>query len=417
MISRIRQELASFGAAEKCFIFFAMLTGFCIAAEYGITRPASNSLFLSCFTAQLLPHVWLATVPLNLLIVTLYNRYLPQIGPWKMLCAVSSAAIGINLATGLFVQSFPWIIFFQAAWKDIYILLMFKQLWSMIHNTIPSSRAKYLYGIIFGMGTIGTILGNLVPGFLAVWAGSKSLFFATLPLYLLLLYSYRKAHLSSPVSTQVFSDLPSNQTREGFSLIFRSRYLVAVLLIVVLMQISAGLIEFRFNSYLEQYIVDQDLRTEYMGRLSSIMNLLSGALQIVGSFLMVHTLGVRNSHLSIPIVLLLSALGSIIYPSFAVLTFTFVLLKGIDYSLFSVIREMLYIPMQLDEKYRAKAIIDVFAYRSSKALVSIAIIGLQFFSNTAILSYVSSASVAVFVLWIAVVWFLLRKHYPRPVTV
>jgi ATP/ADP translocase len=42
--------------------------------------------------------------------------------------------------------------------------------------------------------------------------------------------------------------------------------------------------------------------------------------------------------------------------------------RSIFLSLFGVIREMLYVPLQLDEKFRAKAIIDVFAYRTSKAL-------------------------------------------------
>lgn len=416
MFSRIRSELATFAPSERLFIFFSMIVGFCVACEYGVTRPASTSLFLAYYSAKWFPYVWLATVPLNLLAITLYNRFLPRLGPWKTICCMAIFVISVNLTTGSLIGSFPFLIFFQFAWKDIYILFMFKQLWSMIHSTISAERAKYLYGIIFCMGTLGSVCGSLIPGFFAVAMGSERLFYLTAPIYTCLLLAYRQAYLRSALADKSFHSLShDHRPREGFALVFRSRYLIAVLLVVVFMQISAGLMEYRFSVGLEEYISAKDLRTEYMGRLSSVMNILSGTLQLVGSFLFVQIFGVRNSHLVVPAVLLLNGLMSIVFPSFAALTVAFVVLKGIDYSLFGVIREMLYIPMRLDEKFRAKAVIDVFAYRSSKALVSLCIIALQMFAGTQLLGLVSNISIAVFVLWISTVWFLLRKHYPQTV--
>lgn len=390
-----------------------MISVFLIGGEYGITRPASNSLFLTLFSFKAFPWVWLATVPLNLLVVTLYNRFLPRIGPLKMFFAIGISVICTNTITGSLLAHFPALIFFQFSWKDIYVLLMFKQLWSLIHSTIASSRAKYLYGVIFGMGTIGSILGGLIPGFFAAFLGSERLFFFTAPLYLTLLFAYRKAYHHSAINSPSFSQDLSADPREGFSLIFRSPFLLSVLFLVVLMQVSVGLMEFQFNAYLEQFVSGKDLRTEYMGRMISAMNLLSSLFQWVGSFLMIHTLGVRRSHFVIPLLLLVNALGMTAFPSFGAISFAYVFIKAVDFSLFGVIREMLYIPMQLDEKFRAKAVIDVFAYRTSKALVSLSILGLQFFAGTHLLTWISSASIAVLVLWLAVVWFLLRKHYPK----
>ncbi len=95
------------------------------------------------------------------------------------------------------------------------------------------------------------------------------------------------------------------------------------------------------------------------------------------------------------------------------ISFSYIFIKSVDFSLFGVIREMLYIPMKMDEKFRAKAIIDVFAYRSSKALVSVCILGLQLFLGFEILSITSAVSTAVFLGWIAVVVFMLRKVAPE----
>jgi len=234
------------------------------------------------------------------------------------------------------------------------------------------------------------------------------LFFLTLPLYAVAFVFYRKAFQHSTVSEQPFS-----VSKEPISTLFKSPFLVSVLLLVVFMQVSVGLMEFQFNSTLEHQITNPDLRTEYMGRLLSIMNVLSGVFQLIGSFLLVHTLGVRGSHLVVPLLLLTNVAGMIVFPSFAVLTAGFVFLKAVDFSLFGVIREMLYIPMQLDERFRAKAVIDVFAYRTAKALVALSILGLQLLVGTHLQAWVSGAMVAVLVFWLAVVWFLLRKHYPR----
>jgi len=153
---------------EKFFIFFAMCSAALICGEYAISRPTSNALFLTVFSAKAYPWVWLATVPLNLCVLTLYNRFLVKMGPLKTLCTFALVTVAINLLSGLLYHQCPKFIFFQYMWKDIYVLLMLKQLWSMIHSTIPAERAKYLYGAIYGMGTIGAVSGSLVPSLFAV---------------------------------------------------------------------------------------------------------------------------------------------------------------------------------------------------------------------------------------------------------
>lgn len=403
--------LKGLDARERWFVFFSMLTGFFIAAEYAITRPASHALFVTVFSSKLIPWLWMATVPVNLGAVYLYNRLLPKIGPLKMWGFVCASVMLVNTGAAFLCPIFPEYIFVQCLWKDIYILLMFKQLWSMIHTTIAASRSKYLYGMIFAMGTLGSCFGSMIPGFGAVSIGSEQLFLLTIPMYLALLYVYRKAFSRSLVTENSFTrDLNVNpKASEGFALIARNRYLAAILFLVIAMQVSAGFMEFRFNMHLETSILDKDLRTSYCGWLFGIMNVLSMGLQAVGSFLVLHFFGLRNTHFMIPMMLLGSLVCSLAIPSFALISLSYIFLKAIDFSLFSIGREMLYIPFGLDEKYRAKAVIDVFAYRSSKALVSVSILALQALAGAYILEIASYVSIAIFVVWIVVVFFMVRS--------
>jgi ATP/ADP translocase len=200
--------------------------------------------------------------------------------------------------------------------------------------------------------------------------------------------------------------------REGFALIRRSPFLTAVLLLVIFMQVSVGLMDYQFNAHLEMNIFEKDLRTEYVGRMVGLTNALSLGLQFLGGFLMVHIFGVRGSHLFLPLMLLGNAIMAFMMPSFLIISFAYIFIKSIDFSLFGVVREMLYIPLKMDEKFRAKAIIDVFAYRSSKALVSVCILALQFFLGTEILGMTSAVSVAICLGWIGVVVFLFQRVAP-----
>lgn len=413
LIQSIRQEISGMLRAEKLFIFFVMLVGFCIAGEYAITRPASTSIFLSVYSTKHLPLVWLVTVPLNFLVVYLYNRFLPRIGPVQMLGVLVAIVVGIHVSCALWLKTFPALIFFQFVWKDIYILLMFKQLWSLIHTTIKKERAKYLYGLIYGMGTVGSVVCSLIPSFLAVDFGSYRLFLSTLPLYAVLFWAYTNAFAKSTLAAKSFKDKLEEQNPkplESLSMIRRNPFLVALLLLVVFMQVSVGLMEYQFNSYLELNIVDQDARTAYCGRITAIVNLLSGLFQCVGSFFLVHTLGLRGSHLFIPCVLFSNLLLFIWFPSFAMISLAFVFLKAVDFSLFGVIREMLYIPLKMDEKFRAKAIIDVFAYRTSKALASCFILVLQIVASAYLLPVISYVSLGIFVGWFILVTKLFKKY-------
>lgn len=404
----------TFTRSEKLFIFFAMLSILAVGGEYAITRPASNALFLTIFSTKGYPWVWLVTVPLNFLTIYLYNRFLPKIGPLRILSIVALSTIAINALAGLFYPYFPELIFLQYAWKDIYILLMFKQLWSMIHCTIPAARAKYLYGCMYGMGAVGALLGSLIPGFLASFFGSEKILFFTLPLYLFLIFSYRMAFKRSGVKEASFEqDLtPNPRPREAFSLIRRSSVLIAALLLVIFMQVSTGLMEYRFNAHLELNILEKDLRTAYCGQLAGIGNILNLVFQFIGGFLMIRMLGLRGSHFLIPILLCGSALFSMAFPSFAVISCSYVFLKAIDFSIFGVIREMLYVPLQLDAKFRAKAIIDVFAYRTSKAFVSLGLLLLQVVVGSYLLPLTSYLSIAVFIAWLATVAILFRTREP-----
>lgn len=400
MFRAIKEEILRFTAKERIFILCAMLCGFCISAEYAIVRPVSNAVFITSYTSEAFPWAWLAVVPLNFLVVALYNRFLPRVGCLKMFLISTSVTIGGNIFCAIFMKQFSALPFIFYIWKEIYVLLMFQQLWSVIHSTIKLDKAKYLYGLLFAVGGLGGALGSILPGFFAVKMGSENLLYTTLPIYLALIVAYfwMLKHTDT---------LPKNKWeeqsswQEGFQLIKSSKYLTFILLIVLFMQISSTIIYYQFNTILETTIGDKDMRTEYCGRVLGIVNSLTIGLQLFGSFLLVHFLGLRTSHILIPCLLSVNALGCFLLPTFPMISYAYITIKACDFSIFGIIKEMLYIPLKINEKFHAKAIIDVFAYRTAKALASFLILFFQFVH--APFSFLSLGSIFLFVVWSLIV--------------
>jgi AAA family ATP:ADP antiporter len=410
----MKQEIDSFSKKERWFILVAMLCGFFISADYSIIRPVSNAVFISAYGSKAFPYAWLAVLPLTFLCVALYNKYLPRLGCFKMFAVLVILVTASNLASAVFLNKSSWLPFAFYVWKEVYIMLMFQQLWSVIHSVISFGKAKYLYGLFFGMGAFGSALGSILPGFFAVKMGSESLLVATLPIYLLLSCCYYLALKQTPQGVQMKIDDEKQRTSlnafgHGLKMIRSSHYLTFILLIVVLMQLSSTLIEFQFNSLLEKTILLKDLRTEYTAKLFGIVHIATISLQLFGSFFLLHYLGVKRSHILLPLLLCLNGIAFQVFPLFGVISMAYISIKSCDFSLFGVIKEMLYIPLKPDEKFRAKAIIDVFAYRAAKAVGSFLILGLQWFLGSSSLPFLSGVSIALFGLWVLLVVRLFKE--------
>ena len=100
---------------------------------------------------------------------------------------------------------------------------------------------------------------------------------------------------------------------------------------------------------------------------------------------------------------------AVIQTTFAFITYGFSVIKTFDYSIFNIIKEMLYVPLKTDEKFKAKAIIDVFAYRSAKALASVFVIGMQVLSPAKLPFAYSWGPLTLFLVWIFAVFMFLKK--------
>ncbi len=342
--------------------------------------------------------MWLITLPLNFLLVSWFNRFLDVIGPLRMFLITTAITLFLHALLAFFVNDFPVLCWVHNIWKDLYILLMLQQLWSLIHLQARLKEAKYLYSILFGMGGIGSIFGSLIPSFFATSVGSERLLLVPIVIFTLLSFLYSKVAHYGKVKGAVETK-PNKVSKNSLKESFKSPALRYIVTIVILMQVSATILDFSFNTKMAQAFPLQDIRSGQMGKVWSVIGILNLSVQFIGSLFLVHRFGLKKCHLFLPLLLLSSSASIVLLPSVASLIIGFSSIKVIDYSLFNLFKEMLYVPLSDFEKKNAKAVVDVFAYRSSKGIASLLVIGLQSFFASSLLLVCCWSVVGIFALW------------------
>ncbi|MEC8306286.1 MAG: Npt1/Npt2 family nucleotide transporter [Chlamydiota bacterium] len=396
------------------FVLLAMLCSFCITFEHAVSKSSINSLFISHYGAKNFPLAWIVSLPINLFVVASYNRFINTLGAFRFLLGIMAATMGVNALLAYGGATYAPLAFLMGVWKDIYVLLLFQQLWSIIHSSSNQKESHSLYGVLFGVGGVGSVVGSLIPGFFAVSLGSSHLLFFCLPIGALLATAYLFLLRQSGVREDISPRGQWADAWEGFALIRSSPTLRYILMIVLFMQVSATLMDLKYNAYLGVEFPNQDLRTQFSGRLWSCVNGCNFLLQFFAAFALVRWVGERRTHLALPIILLGLVVQSACMSSFFVTACCFAALKVFDYSIFNIMKEWLYVPMRQEEKFKAKAVIDVFIYRAAKGIAAIGWFCTQglarWIGAIDAMSVVSWLIVAMHIGWLGGVLLFLRKR-------
>ena len=169
------------------------------------------------------------------------------------------------------------------------------------------------------------------------------------------------------------------------------------------------MLDYKFQGLLSvQFAGDPNAETAFQGWFFGTLNTSVLALQFIITPLALSFIGLRWIHILLPLVHLVAISMALIEPSVWSVGLAFFLFKAFDYSIFRAAKEVLYVPLSFDERYRAKEIIDVFGYRTGKGASSVVIVGLQ---NAGVLmsNYYLALAFAGTALWLALIFPLTQR--------
>ena len=299
---------------------------------------------------------------------------------------------------------------------DLYSTLMVSTFFAFLNDSVAPEKAKRLYGLIglggvsggaFGATLLAARIKQLsitawlsiclgVAGGICVVAGAAGRLFARLPM--------PKAEQAAAVT--------ENPATAGARLVFRSRYLLAILAIVGLYEMVSTTMDFQFKSAVAHYLDGEAIGVR-IANMYAISNVLSFVVQLFFTSFVMKRFGVGMALLVLPGTALIGSVGFLLTPVLLAGSALYVSDNGFNNSINQSAREVLYTPTTRREKYQAKAFIDMFLQRFAKALAVGLSLGITtFFAGFESVRWLSLITATILVVWIRIVRFA-GKEFER----
>ncbi len=366
------------GEMRSAFLLFSYF--FLITCSAYIIKPVKISNFLESLNARLLPFAYLATAILIGFIVSLNTKLLHIV---KRNVYISSILIFflVNLILfWVFLQKeWDWLSMVYWVWCDIFTITTVTQFWILVNDIYHPRQAKRLIGFLVSGGLLGGIAGSLLARFLAQVLGTTDLLlicpFLLLPCIPIVSILHKKTVEISDSQKQPMA--PKEGTRTGYlesiTIIRKNRYLLILSAIMALAIVITTMVDFQFNSVVERAFEEQDARTAFLGAFFTGLLVFSYLVHVFLTNRILRYFGMRLALSIAPLFLLVTSIASFILPS-AFLLYWATLIKGGDkslaHSLNQSVRELLYIPISPEIKYKAKVFIDMFVNKFAKGIAA-----------------------------------------------
>jgi len=264
-------------------------------------------------------------------------------------------------------------------WLSVYNLFVVSVFWGFMGDIFNEEQGKRLFAFIAMGGTLGAIFGAglteaLSRGLVFGWAlpikASPAVLVLVAAAFLelaveRLLGSARRDKLGNPAGGP---REPGPGFLEGLRLIGKSRYLALICAYMLLFTLTTTFLYMAQGAIVEKAFATQAARAAAFARIDFWVNVLTLVTQLFFTSRLISAFGLRPVLVILPVLTMVGFGALWIWPTFAVLALFQVLRRGLHYAVDRPAREILYIPLGPDEKYKSKPFIDTFVYRGGDFL-------------------------------------------------
>lgn len=375
-----------------------------LLGSYECVRSAGNTLFKAAYGASNLALVG-AALPIVLVgCLKLYGVSLSHSGPRVTLRRtyfVSLVLLSMSYLATFLEWQFMFVILYL--FRKIYVVILIEQYWSFLNSQLSTETAKRLNGPICGGATVGAIIAGYWVGATAVSVGTPMMLVFSGGLLIPAAFCSDLAYRFGGEPKPEIEELSAERDDLSAALLFGSPLLKGLLFVVVATQVLSAALELNFQTILQNTIPDPDPQTAYSGNFFGTLNLVAFVLQFLITPLLLRKIPLGAIHFALPIIHLVVGVVVLFHPTLSGVGLALLIFKGTDYSLFRAAKEILYIPLSFDARYRAKQIIDSFGYRGGEGFASMCIFVLQRTGMVLHLLYSMVGLIAV-VSWGAALW-------------
>jgi ATP:ADP antiporter, AAA family len=377
IIKNFIKKAADIEPNEMKATVLSFLFVFILMAAYFIMRPVRDAM-ASDWTDTEVSMLWTINFFISIAVVALYGFIISKV-KFKHLVpgiytffAISFVCfyLGANLVpdrTLLDKSFYVWVSFFS-----IFHLSVF---WSYMSDLFNTGQAKRLFAIIAAGPSAGALVGPIIPTLFAGVIGTDTLMLiasimliSTIPIILYLaklkVTELHNKDLHVDPDTLKIGGNPI----AGFKIFFNNPYLIGIGVFILFYTMISSFIYFEQKNLLEIY--DRDTRTQILGGIDWLVNMLTFAVAFFATSRIVKKLGVGFTLASMPMLVIAGMLILAFSPIITVLLALQVVRRAGEYAITKPAREMLFTEVDKETRFKAKPVIDVVVYRGGDTITA-----------------------------------------------
>jgi len=393
------------GEARTALMMFAY--SFLAMTSYNILKPITRSRFISDLGADNIPYVQLAA---GLIIGVLMERYsaLAKRVPRRLVIpgTLGSMATLLVVFWALFRTAGEWVSVAFYLFGLIFAVLVISQFWTLANDIYDPRQAKRIFGLIGGGSSLGGMTGAGLTALIVSRLGTNNLLLcsaAILGVCTILVVLISRREKAAGQSSAGVAEEEGVSGKEALRLLRESRHLQIIALVIAFAAVGANLIETQLNLATEAFKGRSatDNMTEFLAQVTLYLSAIGFLIQVGLTSRIHRRLGVGFALLILPTCL--GATGLVILFNAALWSpaFARILDTSLRYTVDKTTREVLFLPLPLDIKYRAKPFVDVTVDRFAKGLAALlALVLIKPWGLSFSWQQISYASLAVAGVWV-----------------
>jgi len=298
---------------------------------------------------------------------------------------------------------------------DMFNSAMVTFFWAYSNDIFSSEQAKRTYGIVGLGGIIGGIVGStVVAGYVNDLGRPALLYMCLIPLAVMIAIGYI-VNRRSPQVQEEKTQKPCakgkrcNAIFEGANIVFKSKYLLAIVGIIALYEIVSNIVDFQLSATIASSVSGDLQKDAYFGFVGQITSIISLVVQLFLTSFVMKRYGVGIALLFLPIAITLGSVGFLVIPSLLFVTIMSASDNSLNYSINQSAKEALYTPTDQDVKYKAKAFIDMFVQRFAKVIAVVLNLAVAAWVGLEHVRWLSIACLIILVFWILTVRYAGRE--------
>jgi AAA family ATP:ADP antiporter len=390
---------------------------FTLMAAYYILRPIRDAMS-SDWTDAELSTLFTGTFLFSLAAVVIYGAACSRISFRRLVPGVygffAMSFLAFFLATRA-GQDPEWIRKFFFIWVSVFSLFHISVFWSYMADIFSKEQAQRLFGFVASGASIGAVAGPALAVLLVGMLGPEKLVVLSallllIPIAIIALLEREERGTGDQPSVMDRRQSIGGNPFAGFSLFFKSSYLLGIGLFILLYTAISTFVYFELKNLLAG--IEEATRVQIWGGIDLAVNILAIATAMFATGRITTRFGLTATLVVVPVVIVLGLLVLALTPVTMVVVILQVVRRAGNYAITRPGREMLFTVVDRETRFKAKSVIDIVVYRGGDALTAWAFTGLTVGLGMG-LGAVAGVGAGIAALWAVVALFLGRRYDER----